>query len=195
VRKTLEHRITSALTGDIRAADLAMLITETGRAFTEAETAAEQARERALDPVCSPDGKSARETVVSAEFARDRLQTVLPRLRARYRDVAAAEYLTEWRAKYETLKVERDALAAEFRAIYPGFERAISDLFSRIAANDAEISRLHHARPANTSLHLLGAELVARELDQFSRDEPSIALRLTLPKFAADARLAWPLHR
>jgi hypothetical protein len=127
-----------------------------------------------------------------AAFTRDRLKTLLPRLRVRYQEVQAQDYLARWRGDCETLKVKRDGLAEELRTIYPEFETKITDLFTRIAANDAELSRLHQARPAGVALHLLGAELVARDLERFKATEPSIAQELKLPKFAPGQRLAWP---
>jgi hypothetical protein len=39
---------------------------------------------------------------------------------------------------------------------------------------------------------LLGAELVARDLERFKATEPSIAQELKLPTFAPGQRLAWP---
>ena len=104
----------------------------------------------------------------------------------------AQEYLTQWRSDYEKLKVKRDGLAEELRTIYPEFETKITDLFTRIATNDAELSRLHQARPGGVALHLLGAELVARDLERFTAAEPSIAQELKLPTFASGQRLAWP---
>jgi hypothetical protein len=64
-----------------------------------------------------------------------------------------------------------------------------------MAANDAEISRLHDASPPNTrELRLLQAELVARGLSAFGRDMPSIAKALCLPRFAGHLEhLAWPV--
>ncbi len=100
-----------------------------------------------------------------AEFARDRLNTVLPKLQARLAEIQAKEYLTKWLADYEAIETKRDALAAELREAYPAFATRIADLFARIAANDAELSRLHQARPSGCALHLLGAELVARNLE------------------------------
>src|SRR5208283_1743818 len=80
----------------------------------------------------------------------------------------------------------------ELGAIYPEFETKITDLFTRIVANDADLSRLHQARPSGVALHLLGAELVARDLERFRALEPSIAQELKLPTFAPGQRLAWP---
>ena len=107
-------------------------------------------------------------------------------------EVQEQEYLTQWRSDHEKLKVKRDELAEELRTIYPEFETRITDLFMRIAANDAELSRLHQARPTGVALHLFGAEFVARDLERFKATEPSIAQELKLPTFAPGQRLAWP---
>jgi hypothetical protein len=72
------------------------------------------------------------------------LLTLLPRLR----EAQAAEYAALWYADYEGLKVERDALAAQLREVYPPYATKIADLFARIAVNDAALSRLHQTRPA-----------------------------------------------
>jgi hypothetical protein len=166
------------------------LIAETEAAITVADATASAERTKSLDPVLSPDAKAAREAMAAAEFARERLKTLLPRLQARCQEVQAQEYLTQWRSDYEKLTVKRDGLAEELRTIYPEFETKITDLFTRIAANDAELSRLHQARPGGVALHLLGAELVARDLDRFTAAEPSIAQELKLPTFASGQRLA-----
>ena len=129
-----------------------------------------------------------RSQIEAAELARDRLRTLLPRLQ----EAQAAEFLTQWRADFEGLKVERDALAAQLREVYPPYATKIADLFARIAVNDEALSRLHQARPAGVALHLVGAELVARGLDGFTRFEPSIASELKLPDRNQAAKLAWP---
>jgi len=192
----LEQEIVAALAdadADVRSRDLSALIERTEAAIPQADQAAETARSMALDPALSPDAKAARAAMEDAAFTRDRLKTLLPRLQARYQEVQAQEYLAEWRSDYEKLKVTRDGLAEELRAIYPEFETKITDLLIRIAANDAELSRLHQARPGGVALHLLGAELVARDLERFTSREPSIAQELKFPTFAPGQRLAWPL--
>jgi hypothetical protein len=103
--------------------------------------------------------------------------------------------LAKWRANYEALKPERDALAAELSELYPMFTTKIADLFVRIAVNDEKLSRLHQARPAGVSLHLLGAELVARNLSSFSSADPSLAKELKIPNFERSNRMTYPLHR
>jgi hypothetical protein len=129
------------------------------------------------------------------EFNRDRLRTALPRLQERLEQLQAEEYLARWRDEYEALKVERDGLAEELRTIYPEFETKITDLFTRIAANDAELSGLHQARPAGCALHLAEAELAARNIECFSTANPSIAKTLQLPDFEHSAQLVWPPPR
>jgi hypothetical protein len=188
----LEKRIAAALQDNLPSANLALLIAETEGAIADADETAEAERTKALDPALSPDANAAREAMQAAEFARDRLRTVLPRLKERHKQVAAQEYLTEWRADFETVKVERDTLAAELREFYPEVERKIVSLFDRIAVNDEKLSRLHQARPSGVALHLRSAELEARGLEGFTRSEPSIAARLKLPTFAPGERLSWP---
>jgi hypothetical protein len=189
---TLEQRIATVLSSDTTSDVVAILITEVETAIVAADNAAEAEREKALDPIASPDAAKAHEAMQMVEFSRDRLRTALPRLQARLEQLQAEEYLTQWRSDYEKLKVKRDGLAEELRAIYPVFETKITDLLTRIAANDAELSRLHQARPGGVALHLLGAELVARDLERFRSLEPSIAQELKLPTFAPGQRLAWP---
>jgi hypothetical protein len=189
---SLEQRIVLALADDINSGDLAALVAETDAAIARATATADEECVKALDPALSPDATAAREAMQAAEFARDRLKTVLPRLKERHRQIAAQEYLTEWRADYETLKVARDELAAELRETYPEFETKITDLFARIAANDEDLGRLHQARPAGVSEHLCGAELEARGLDDFTISAPSVLKTLRLPTFEPGERVAWP---
>jgi hypothetical protein len=186
----LQRRITESLVGDITSADLATLISETEAAIAAANATAEAERTKALDLTLSPDATTARETMQAAEFTRDRLRAVLPKLKERLSQVAEREYLAKWHAAYETLKIERDALAADLRAVYPEFETKISDLFARIAANDEQRSRLDQARPVGHDLR--SAELAARNMAEFSRYQPSIAATLKLPAFEPGERLAWP---
>jgi hypothetical protein len=86
-------------------------------------------------------------------------------------------------------------LAEELRTIYPEFETKITDLFTRIAANDAALSRLHQARPPGCALHLAEAELAARNLESFSTADPSIAKAVQLPDWEHSAKMAWPPPR
>src|SRR5258708_31339979 len=126
----------------------------------------------------------------AAEFSRDRLRLVLPRLHAGQQSVAEAEYLERWRADYDVVKGKRDALGAELAATYPKVVAQLVDLFTRLKANDAELSSLHQARPSGAGLHLAGAELVARNLDAFTRADPTLTEALQLPDSVNAAKMA-----
>ena len=188
---TLEKRIAAALSSDTASTVLSALISETEVAISQT---AETERAKALDPIVSPDAANAHAAMEEAAFRRERLRNVLPRLKQWHQEVAAKEYLAQWLGDYETLKVERDELATELRE-YPVWVAKIGGLFTRVVANDAELSHLHQARPAGVSLHLLGAELAARGLDNFTRDDPSIANELKLPDFEHSVQMAWPPPR
>jgi hypothetical protein len=188
----LEARIAAALTDSVTSETLDGLVTETEQGIADAQAAAEAEREKALDLTASPDAKAAREAVAEAEFVRDRLRAALPRLQERLQKVEDAEYLAGWLARYEVLKEKRDGLARELPDVYPPSVAKIPDLFSRITANDLELDQLHQARPSGVSLHLDGAELTARGLDRFTRDEPSIITELRLPGWPHSGRMAWP---
>jgi hypothetical protein len=189
----IESRIATALSSDTTtSAELAALIADVDIAIVEADANAALVRAKALDPLTSPDAGAAHEGMLASEFAAARLRNALPRLQVRHQKLAASEYLKEWDTRYDALKVERDALAAELSEVYPEFARKIPDLLTRIAANDATIDRLHLARPAGVSRHLLGAELVARRLTGFTASVRSIGEELVLPSFAAGQQAVWP---
>ena len=189
----LEKKIASALEdADITSSALAALLQETEAAIVAADEAAKQLAERALDPVLSPDPVEARTAMEDAAFAANRLRTLRPRLQARLTEVQAEERLAQWRDDYEAQKVARDALASELRELYPEVVAKLTDLFARIAANDEELSRLHVARPAGVALHLNSAELEARNLDAYSRDNPPLAEKLKLPDWDDPTKLVFP---
>ena len=117
--KTLEQRIANALTDPhIATADLYEPISETEVALTAAETTAEAERRKAVDAV-TPDAAEAERSAWAAEVHRDRLHSLLSRLRQRLADVSAAEHSAQREADYEAVKTKRDALAREFVEFYP----------------------------------------------------------------------------
>ena len=190
---TLEQRIRTALTeDDSNSSVIAALIAETETAIVAADEDAKLEEKRVFDPLASPDPKAAREAMQAAEFMQTWLRTALLRLQRRLRETRERERRAKWYADYEALKSRRDALAVEFCEVYTEFEAKVVDLLTRMAANDAEISNLHIARSSGVKLHLLQAELVARGLECFSRDVPSIAKELKLPAFEPGQPLAWP---
>jgi len=190
--RNLETRIVGALRGGLTAAKLAALAEETEVAIRQADANAEAQREKALDPMSSPDPRQARAAMEDAAFRSERLRSLLPRLQARHEQVAAAEEREQWKRRYETLKVRRDALSAELVRVYPELADRLADLFGRLAAMDVEISNLHHSRPAGVPLHLANVELEARGLTSFTTVNPSIARDLRLPAWENGAAALWP---
>jgi len=192
----LERRIAAALKSDeIASADLADLIEETEAAATAADAAAEAEHAKALDLLASPDAAKARAAMERAAFTRDRLRTVLPRLQQRLLEVQEQEYAARWRIGYAEVETKRDALAAELREMYPPIVARITDLFTRIRACDHEVSRVNGSAPSGEPLRLREVELAARDLEHFTRAEPSIARELKLPHWDEPSRLAWPPPR
>jgi hypothetical protein len=199
---TLEQRIAAALAdNDIDSSVLAMLIAETEAATADADKAAIQAREQALDPITSPDPTKARAAMEAAAFTRDRLRTVLPRLQQHFKEVSSQEEYTRWVAGYEAIKIKRDAAAAELRTIYPEFASKLVDLLLRIEVVDREVERVRSAKPFDAKeangdgRWLLETELTARGLDHFGVYDHRILKDLQLPSFSEPTKLAWPPHR
>jgi len=190
----LEKQIVKALTVEPPPAldRLLTLVGEVESAIIEADNAAELARERFYDPVQSPDYHQARDRMESTQDAAARLRSLLPRLTDKYRAAAAAEERAKWQVRYDKLERERDELAKELAQFYPEFESRLVDLFNRLAINSAACSELHGSRPANAKGFLKGAELTARKLDDFTRDQPSVVRELRLPSWTDSSRTAWP---
>jgi hypothetical protein len=193
IMTTLEQRIGAALTDDnSESSVIAALIEETETAIVAADEKAKMEQQQVFDPLASPNPKAAHEAIKAAEFMQTWLRSALLRLRQRLGEMQEREHRAKWYALYEVLKSKRDALAAEFREVYTDLEAKVVDLLVRMAANNAEISNLHSARSSGVKLHLLEAELVARGLERFTRDVPSITKELKLPAFEPGRPPAWP---
>ncbi len=171
---------------------LLTLIADTEAGIAAADAAAEAARQAFLDPIQTPDVNARRARVEAVEFTADRLRSLLPRLQDRYRDLAAADARAEWQVRFEALQAERDKLAEELRATYSPAVTRIADVLGRVADLDRRLSQLHGSRPSGAKGQLLGAELVACNLTDFTRDEPSITRELKLPSWTESNRLIWP---
>src|SRR5689334_19987812 len=116
----IEQRITAALSDEtITSAAIAKLVAETEAAIAEASRAAYEARSKALDPALSPDPAAARKAMEAAQFAVERLRTLLPRLRARHANLVEAEQRASWQADFAQVEAQRDAIAAELAEVYP----------------------------------------------------------------------------
>ena len=93
------------------------------------------------------------------------------------------EYAAQWSADYAEVEAARDALAAEPREVYPAVLGKLVDLLARKEACDAEVGRINGSIPG-VALRRRVVELVARNLEGFTRDEPSITNELRLPDTA-----------
>jgi hypothetical protein len=118
---TLEERIDVALQPDaaVTSADFAALIEETETDIAEAE------KERAVDQTESLNPRAARQAIMDATLAANRLRPLLPKLQAPTSRCASKskqqlDWLNKkpaWLADYDVLKRERDALAEELREL------------------------------------------------------------------------------
>jgi hypothetical protein len=190
VKTTLEERIVAALSSTtITATELLALAGEVDVAILEADETASAERERALDPVASPDVAKAREAMENAALVRDRLRTVLPRLWDRQRAAEAAEHAARWEQDYVAVEAQTAALAAELAELYPMVVTRLTDLLGRIADNDRERSRIAGRAAAGEPRRVTGAEVRAR--GYFSTGRASLAQEVRLPAWE-EAKLAWP---
>jgi hypothetical protein len=119
-----------------------------------------------------------------------RLRTLHARLLARHVEVAAAERVAEWKAAAAQMKDERDDLAVEIHKDYDAAVSALVDLFVRMVALEGKLSRLHQSRPSGVRLHLDSPELMARGLEAFSRDKPSLLQLVQL--YDRNGKQVWP---
>ena len=110
---------------------------------------AEAERTKALDPALSPDAKSAREAMVAAEFDRDRLHTLLPRLQERLQQVEAAEAHARWLAGYERVSTMVEKSVQRI-AKYPELINELINLFQDAEAVDKEVSRVNGSADGET---------------------------------------------
>jgi hypothetical protein len=174
----LEHRASAALIAEaIAASTLQSLVDDIITGIGEAEQLAIAERERALDPALSPH--EARQAAEDADFAANRLRTILPRLQTRLIEQQRAEELQAWRERCVELESARDQLSAEVAETYPQLAMQMADLFTRAEALNSRIKDLNVASPAGEP-HLYNVELHARGIDRFTRDAPSLLTAVCL---------------
>ncbi len=190
---TLEQKISAALVdADIASADLSALVSASEAAIVAAERMAAAAKQKALDPALSPDPKVARATMEDAQFAATRLRTLLPRLQQRLAEVAAAEELAQWEAERARVQAMVEAAAEKFAAQYPKLVAELVELFRLAEEVDEEVRRVNGSAPTGAHARLRGVELVARDLDGFSRDQPQITKTVRLPDWQRSSDDLWP---
>ena len=195
-KQTLEQKCVAALTVEPAPslAEMLTLVAELEAAIIEADLATVTAQTALLDPIASPDYRAAKAAVELTEFVGDRLRSLHPKLSGRASEISVEEDRAEWRIDFASAAEKRNGLSAELRQLYPKVVSQLVDLFNRIAANDRKLSQLHQSRPSGAKGQLLGAELTARGLTGFTRDQPSILGRdrLQLPDWTDSSRMAWP---
>jgi len=197
----LEHRISAALGDEAVTSDtLSELIQETDAAIIAADATAESERAKALDLARSPDPRAAREAMQAAEFARDRLRTVLPRLQKHYEGVVRAERKAAWVEQYDAIKLEHDAAVAELQQTYPKVVGELVELLSRIRKLDTRVRVVMQAKPFPESgepddgRRLLPVECAARGVNGFGPNDLSLDRHLVLPDFTQRGKKSWPPH-
>src|SRR5262249_3357413 len=128
------------------------------------------------------------------------LQIAVTRLKERLREIKASEENERRRIIYDKAKAERDRLAAELKASYPGIENQLGQLITKIEANDQEIEFVAaHGLPTGAE-RLRSAELIAREIEAWRVNQAEvvrITRELCLPAFKHDPHrpYAWPRSR
>jgi hypothetical protein len=183
---------------NLPSADLAALVAETEAPIVDADKAAEAEREKALDPLASPDAAAALEGIQVAEFGRDRLRKVLPRLRARLMEVDEAEEFARWLPQQEAAKARGDELAARLRELYVPFVEAIVPLLFEIQKADQEIRLVNLAAPAKARLEgylMHSVEEEARGPSASQLRHLQIMKHLRLPNWDGGELPVWPPHR
>jgi hypothetical protein len=194
----LEQRIAAALSGDslLDSAALSTLYADTEAAISAADTEAERERARAYEPALTPDPSAARQALDDAVFRADRLRVLLPRVGT----VLAAAQLAEARERfdrdYAAAAERRDAVAAKFARRYPAVVAELTNLFSEMKEIDKRCAEINAAAAALPNEHrrLRGVELVARGLEKFRRDTPSLLGEdgIRLPMLDDSKKIAWP---
>jgi hypothetical protein len=200
VEPTFEQRLIDALTSDISADDLYVLVEETKTAITTADNDAEIAKAMALDPVASPDPVKAKQVMEAAAFNRDRLRNLLPRLQTRLTEVGNHEDYVSWRKRYDPLVPKVEDAAAKLTEIYLKFAAELMPLLAEIEKIDIEVSQVssakpYHAKQANGDGCILrSVELTARGLEGFSSYAHKI-MKMELPDLEHQDKLLWPPNR
>ena len=137
----LDARIAAAFREGTTSGDVARLLAEVKEAASAAELAADDARERALDPLVD-DAIVARAAMDDAAFKRDRLIEAAKRLGKRVDELKALEADRRMWAEHERVRAERDRLADEMVGMADAIAQ-IAHLVVEIEAVDREIGRLN----------------------------------------------------
>lgn len=195
ITASLEQQVVAAIMAD-RAPPLDQLLTLCSAleaAITAADDAAEVASTKFLDPIETPDANVGRAEIERTKYVAGRLRTLLPLLQDKCREVEAAAIKAVWEADFARLAEQRNQLATELKESYVKAVGQLVNLFARVAALDRQLGALHQSRPDGVKGYLKSVEVVARNLDQFDRDNPSIFRDLRLVDWHKSTKLAWPI--
>jgi hypothetical protein len=187
--RDLEQRCVAALTGSdkITSDEIDGLMAELDQAIVTAKETAEAERQRALDPVRSPDAAKARAIMDVAIFAVERLRTLVGKLKAYLPKVIHHEEVERWRPQFAAAKQERDKLAAELRECYVPFAERLRPLLMRIVEVNRECSMVNHAAPASADMWLASVE-------EHAGARPRLLHELQLPGWEPGSAPYWPRH-
>jgi hypothetical protein len=94
-----------------------------------------------------------------------------------------------------TVEAKCDAVAKEFSEKYQKFTDEPCDLFRRVKEVDQECSRINSQAAGGEHRRLLGVELTARGLENFSISDPSVLETVRLPDWKKSDRMSWPPPR
>ena len=180
----LEQCIADALAAVpmISSSALAALYSEVEVAAAEADVAAREAKDAAIDVVRSSDGRAARAAMEEAAITKDRLQNSLPRLRARMLEVVNAERCAAWLAAAEKLSPVRDNTAVIFNERIPQLLAELVDCFEQVTAVDRAIADLNGTSPSGAGYHLDAI------------DPGKIISKFVIPAMQQGGKQLWPVR-
>jgi hypothetical protein len=188
--KSLEQRIINILAnGNAGSEAIAELIHETETAAATADQAAIDERTNSLD--LAHDPHQARDRIAAAEMTRDQLKTSLPKLRERLSTALQSEAHERWLADFSRVRRQLDEAVTLFKD-YEQHAEAIQNLFAMAGEVDKEISRVNGNAPDGEHRRLRAVELEARDLEGFTRDQPSLAATVELRDWKNSGKKLWP---
>lgn len=142
--KPLSDLIAETLTGSPSSAEVREILDKARREQGRLAGLREKLRTIALHPT-TPAGevRNARDKIADADFEAERMTNAVAALEEALGRAEAREEAASREAAYERALAERDAAAEELRRVYPEAAAAIAKALARVAASDAEVSKLN----------------------------------------------------
>jgi len=189
----LEKDIVAMLAdGAASSASVASMIEKVERVVAVAERMAAAEKTKALDLTQTPDPTAALTAMEETAIARDRLVAVLPRLQQKYTALCAQEDRGHWEAEHARVKALVDAEAEKFAEVGDLLVR-LAERFAAAKAVDEQVAHFNISSPPG--MHIDDVELVARNIQSFCRDWPSIIDKAVIPSWQPTSKLLWPPPR